>query len=164
VSVDAQDRVWIIHRPESLEPGELHATTTPKIAQCCAAAPPVLAFDQAGNLVAHWGGPGEGYDWPDANHGITVDSQGNVWLGSAGRGRGGGPVAHGQDVEIGGVESYHDNMVLKFDQQGKFLFQIGKPNSSKRSNDTANLRLPAKIFEDPKRARFTWRMVMAITA
>jgi len=41
--------------------------------------------------------------------------------------------------------------VLKFDKQGKFLLQIGKPNSSKGSNDTANLRLAAKIFEDPKR-------------
>jgi DNA-binding beta-propeller fold protein YncE len=151
VSVDAQDHVWIVHRPGSLEAGEMHATTNPAIAQCCAPAPPVLEFDQAGNLLAHWGGPGEGYDWPDANHGITVDSKGNVWLGSAGRGRGSGPVANGQDVQMGGVESYHDNMVLKFDKQGKFLLQIGKPNSSKGSNDTANLRLAAKIFEDPKR-------------
>ena len=36
VSVDAQDHVWIIHRAGSLEAGELHATTNPKIAQCCA--------------------------------------------------------------------------------------------------------------------------------
>ena len=32
VSVDAQDHVWIIHRGGSLEAGELHATTTPRIA------------------------------------------------------------------------------------------------------------------------------------
>jgi DNA-binding beta-propeller fold protein YncE len=152
VSVDAQDHVWIIHRPNSLEAGEQHASTTPQTAHCCAAAPPVLEFDQAGNLVGHWGGPGEGYDWPDANHGITVDSQRDVWIGGAGRGRGSGPVRNGQDVETGGVESYHDNMVLKFDSRGKFLFQIGKPNHSKGSNDTSNLRLPAKIFEDPKRS------------
>src|SRR5262245_59635946 len=42
VSVDAQDHVWIIHRAGSLEPGEVHATTNPPIAQCCAPAPPVL--------------------------------------------------------------------------------------------------------------------------
>ena len=41
-------------------------------------------------------------------------------------------------------------MVLKFTQAGKFLMQIGKPNSSKGSNDIANLRLPAKTFVDPK--------------
>jgi hypothetical protein len=84
VSVDAQDHVWIIHRAGSLEPGEVHATTNPPTAQCCAPAPPILEFDAAGNLVGHWGGPGSGYDWPDSNHGITVDYRGNVWIGGAG--------------------------------------------------------------------------------
>ena len=41
-------------------------------------------------------------------------------------------------------------MILKFTQDGKFLMQIGKPHSSKGSNDVANLRLPAKTFVDPK--------------
>src|SRR5919198_2423853 len=44
VSVDAQDHIWIIHRAGSLEPGEVHATTNPPIAQCCAPAPPILEF------------------------------------------------------------------------------------------------------------------------
>src|SRR5579862_1204936 len=86
VSVDAKDHVWIIHRAGSLEPGEVHATTTPQIAQCCAPAPPILEFDADGTLVGHWGGPGEGYDWPDSNHGVTVDYKGNVWIGGNGRG------------------------------------------------------------------------------
>src|SRR5262245_28578669 len=59
VSVDAQDHVWIIHRAGSLEAGELHATTTPQTAQCCAPAPPVLQFDQEGHLISSWGGPGQ---------------------------------------------------------------------------------------------------------
>ena len=59
VSVDAQDNVWIIHRQGSLEAGELHATTNPPIAMCCAPAPPVLEFDQDGNLLRHWGGTGK---------------------------------------------------------------------------------------------------------
>src|ERR1700719_2289252 len=87
VAVDAQDHVWIIHRQGSLEPGELHATTNPPIAQCCAPAPPVLEFDPEGNLLRHWGGPGNGYDWPNSNHGITIDYKGNVWIGGNGRGR-----------------------------------------------------------------------------
>src|SRR5262245_21826254 len=100
VSVDAQSHVWIIHRAGSLEPGEVHATTKPPIAMCCAAAPPVLQFDQEGNLISSWGGPGQGYDWPDSNHGVTVDYKGYVWIGgngvgtppggAAGRGQGGG--------------------------------------------------------------------------
>src|SRR3954452_20530662 len=141
VSVDAQDHVWIIHRAGSLEPGEVHATTTPPTAQCCAPAPPVLEFDAAGNLVGHWGGPGNGYDWPDSNHGITVDYRGNVWIGGNGRGSpppaappaaGRGQPAAGQnrqqdESQTGGTQSFNDNMVLKFTQDGKFLMQIGKP-------------------------------------
>ena len=163
VSVDAQDHVWIIHRAGSLEPGEVHATTTPPTSQCCAPAPPILEFDAAGNLIGHWGGPGQGYDWPDSNHGITLDYRGNVWIG--GNGRGAPPAGRGQPAagrgqpaagqnrqqeegQTGGTQSFNDNMVLKFTQDGKFLMQIGKPRSSKGSNDVANLRLPAKTFVD----------------
>jgi DNA-binding beta-propeller fold protein YncE len=165
--------VWIVHRAGSLEPGEVHATTSPPIAQCCAPASPVLEFDLAGNLVGHWGGPGEGYDWPDSNHGITVDYRGNVWIGGNGRGSsaastsaGSGPSrgSRGRSNETGtpaagqnrqqderqseAGASFNDNMVLKFTRDGKFLMQIGKPASSKGSNDIANLRLPAKTFID----------------
>jgi DNA-binding beta-propeller fold protein YncE len=149
VSVDAQDHVWIIHRAGSLEPGEVHATTKPPTAQCCAPAPPVLEFDQEGNLIRHWGGPGDGYNWPESNHGITVDYKGNVWIG--GNGRGGQPSATTDESQQGNTfQSFNDNMVLKFTQDGKFLLQIGKPKSSKGSNDVENLRLPAKTFVDPK--------------
>jgi len=160
VSVDAQDHVWIIHRAGSLEPGEQHATTTPQTAQCCAPAPPVLEFDQDGNLIGHWGGPGQGYDWPDSNHGITVDYKGNVWIGGNGRGtppggRGAGRGGRGRGEQVldesqtAGVQGYfNDSMVLKFTQSGQFLMQIGKPGQSKGSNDTENLRLPAKLFID----------------
>jgi DNA-binding beta-propeller fold protein YncE len=135
VSADAEDHIWIIHRPGSLEPGEVHATTNPPIAECCAPAPPILEFDQVGNLLRHWGGPGAGFDWPHANHGITIDYKGNVWIGGANR----TPEAGAQD-----------DSVLKFTKDGKFLMQIGKPGQSKGSNDTENLRQPAKTFIDPK--------------
>jgi DNA-binding beta-propeller fold protein YncE len=150
VSVDAQDNVWIIHRQGSLEAGEMHATTNPPIAMCCAPAPPVLEFDQAGNLLHHWGGPGKGYDWPDSNHGITIDYKGNVWIGGNGRGKQASKPADGAPDEsaASATASYQDNQVLKFTQDGQFLMQIGKPRSSKGSNDVENLRLPAKTFID----------------
>src|ERR1700676_2289959 len=97
VSADSDDHIWIIHRPNTLDPGERHATTTPPISHCCASAPPVLEFDEAGNLLRHWGGPGQGYDWPNSNHGITIDYKGNVWIGGNGRGpQGGGGDNEGQ--------------------------------------------------------------------
>src|SRR6266446_7234909 len=48
VTVDSQDHIWIIHRAGTLEPGEVHATTSPRIAQCCAPAPPILQFNEEG--------------------------------------------------------------------------------------------------------------------
>ena len=167
VSVDAQDHVWIIHRAGSLEPGEVHATTNPQTAQCCAPAPPILEFDPDGTLVGHWGGKGNGYDWPESNHGITIDYKGNVWIGGNGRGQPPGEGRQGRSTnaargsgqgrgqttldesQTGGVQGYfNDSMVLKFTRSGQFLMQIGKPGQSKGSNDTENLRLPAKTFID----------------
>jgi hypothetical protein len=145
VTVDADDHLWIIHRPASLEATETHAAANPPIAHCCAPAPPVLEFDQAGNLLRHWGGPGEGYDWPLSNHGVTVDYKGNIWIGGNSR----DPMP-GTTPVAGAFQSFHDDMILKFTRDGKFLMQIGKPRRSKGSNDLENLRLPAKLTIDPK--------------
>ena len=153
VSVDAQDHVWIIHRPGSLEAGEQHATGNPPIAQCCAPAPPILEFDQAGNLLRHWGGPGPGYDWPVSNHGITVDYKGNVWIGGNGRAADSGRGAQwaAPTKPTGGVSSFDDNMVLKFTQDGKFLHADRQARTAaKAAMMWTNLRLPAKTFVDPK--------------
>jgi DNA-binding beta-propeller fold protein YncE len=168
VSVDSNDHIWIIHRGAALERMETYAAANPPAAECCSPAPPVLEFNEAGDLIGHWGGPAEGYDWPDSNHGITVDFKGNVWIGGNGRG---GPPAAGRGTaaapaaaapaggdaaflplpgRAGATAPYHDNMILKFTQQGKFLLQIGKPGQSKGSNDIDNLKGPAKLFIDPK--------------
>ena len=167
VSVDSRDHVWIIHRGGSLERMETYAAANPVASECCSAAPPVLEFDPEGNLVGHWGGPGDGYDWPDSNHGITVDFKGNVWIGGNGRGTPAaarGPEEGGAAAGAGAAKQakgggrggpsgpplYHDSMVLKFTQSGKFLMQIGKLGQSKGSNDIENLGLPAKTFVDSK--------------
>jgi hypothetical protein len=149
VAVDAKDHIWIIHREGSLEAKEKYATWTPPASGCCAPAPPILEFNEAGDLVGHWGGPGAGYEWPASNHGIDVDYKGNVWIG--GNGRGQQPAALPADeAKMGGAGPVHDSMVLKFTQSGKFLMQIGTANKGKGSNDPENLRLPAKTIVDPK--------------
>jgi DNA-binding beta-propeller fold protein YncE len=128
VSVDAQDHVWILHRPQSVDDNFKAADADPPIGACCKVAPPVLVFDQAGTLLASWGGPGPGYEWPASNHGITADSQGNVWIG-------------------GNDES--DTQVLKFTAAGKFVLQVGRHGVHNGSNDTQNFWRAAKLFEDP---------------
>jgi DNA-binding beta-propeller fold protein YncE len=146
LTVDDRDHVWIIHRGN--DPNNLDRTeyATPpgsgRVSECCDPAPPVLEFDGEGNLVGHWGGPGEGYEWPQSNHGIAVDHKGNVWIGG-----------NGQD----------DAHVLKFTRSGKFIAQYGKsgfhraaswtkekPVYEGHSNDMDNFGRVAKIFIDPK--------------
>ncbi|HLH38698.1 MAG TPA: hypothetical protein VKX39_06085 [Bryobacteraceae bacterium] len=174
VSVDAQDHIWIIHRQGSLEAMEDYAAPNPPgakrkrgvvEAECCAPAPPVLEFDEEGNLLKSWGGEdGDGYVWPAQNHGITVDYKGNVWIGGNGARKNmppdevgfAGGAGKGGDKKGGGRRGpgdpplYHDSMIIKFTQDGKFLMQIGKAGQSHGSNDTNNLGLPAKILVDPK--------------
>jgi len=153
VHVDAQDHIWIIHSAAALEPKETYLDR--KETECCAAAPPVLEFDEDGNMIASWGGPGQGYDWPLRNHGITVDYKGNVWIGGNGRGTPPKGAAVPASAKAGakqdesmGAGYFADNMVLKFTQSGKFLMQIGKPGQSKGSNDPNNLKGPAKLLVD----------------
>jgi DNA-binding beta-propeller fold protein YncE len=129
VSVDDKDNVWIIHRPDTLSPAEAAADQNPATGTCCLKAPPVLEFDPAGNLIGHWGGPGPGYEWPESNHGITIDYKGNVWIGGNGQ---------------------NDAQILKFTQDGKFLAQFGHEGKNGGSNDTENFGRAAKIFVDPK--------------
>jgi len=150
VSVDAQDHIWIIHRGGSLERMENYLAANPPASECCMAAPPVLEFDEEGTLIGHWGGPGQGYDWPASNHGITVDYKGNVWIGGNGRGAAVAPPTQAAALNESqpGGGPFNDNMVLKFTQDGKFLMQIGHPGQSKGSNDLDNLKGPAKMFVD----------------
>jgi hypothetical protein len=129
LTIDSQDHVWIVHRDNLLGANESAASQNPPTASCCVKAPPVLEFDPAGTIVGHWGGPGEGYDWPSSNHGITIDHKGNVWIGAN----------EGTDAHV-----------LKFTRDGRFLVQFGKPGQSKGSNDTENFGRPAKIFVDAK--------------
>jgi DNA-binding beta-propeller fold protein YncE len=110
VTVDSRDHVFVIHRQATLNPlTEVSAATKPPTAlECCVPAPPVLEFDPEGNLVGHWGGPGAGYDWPESNHGITIDPMDNLWIGGNGQG---------------------DSHILKFTRDGEFLKQFGHPGA-----------------------------------
>lgn len=130
VWVDDEDDIWIIHRSsDTLHNNEKSMELDPVVASCCQGAPPILEFDQEGNLLSAWGGPGEGFDWPSSNHGVHVDHEGNVWIGG------------------NGAEDAH---ILKFTQDGEFLLQVGSPGGNAGSNDTENFGRVAKIWVDPE--------------
>src|SRR5947207_1713791 len=128
VGVDSRDHVYIIHRgAATLDRKEIYAAQDPPMSDCCNAAPPVLEFDAEGNLVKGWGGPGEGYEWPESNHGITPDSKGNLWIGG-----------NGTD----------DGHILVFTREGKFVKQFGFAYASAGSNDDWAFNKVAKVFLD----------------
>jgi DNA-binding beta-propeller fold protein YncE len=124
-AVDAQDNVWLLHRPRTLKPE-----------QAAMAAPPVMVFDPAGNNIKAWGGAGSGFDWPEREHGIHIDYKGFVWLGGNSCPTNGLP----------GLKPVADDQLLKFTQDGKFVMQIGRSNQSKGNADTANLHRPADVW------------------
>jgi DNA-binding beta-propeller fold protein YncE len=132
LDVDAQDHVWIIQRPWSLNDDEKARNPD---AVCCTAAPPVMEFDANGNYLQGWGGDGPGFEWPKDEHTIHVDYKGNVWISSAG-----GPR----------LRERTENQILKFTQAGKFLLQVGHRGQSKGSLDTNNFNNAADIDVYPK--------------
>jgi hypothetical protein len=127
VWVSNDDHVWAFHRPMSLSDRELGAIQDPPINKCCYPMPPVVEFDPDGNVVNAWGGPGEGYDWFQNEHGVHVDGEDFVWLGGNGE---------------------NDHHILKFTRDGEFVLQIGTPGASQGSNDTENLNRPADVSVD----------------
>lgn len=122
VAVDAQDHVWIVHRPLTLD-----ARQRGEDGMCCVPAPPVIEFASDGTVLRSWGGPGEGFEWPENEHGIYVDGDNDVWVG------GNGPS---------------DAQILKFTGDGEFLLQIGRSGQSDGSNDTEDLGRPAGMVVD----------------
>jgi DNA-binding beta-propeller fold protein YncE len=127
-AVDAKDDVWLLHRPRTLKP-----------ADAAMAAPPVIVFDTAGNFIKAWGGAGNGYEWPEREHGIHLDYKGFVWLGGNNCPTNGLP----------GLKPVADDQLLKFTQEGKFVMQIGHSNRSKGNADTENLHRAADVWVHP---------------
>ena len=129
VFVDSQDHVWITHLPETLTEEELYEEQKPPMGTCCKAAPVVIELDQNGKVVEGWGtGDKENpTDWPRNPHGIFVDHNDFVWVGT-----------------------HMHHRVMKFTRQGKLVMTIGQYDKNAGSNDTTLLGGPSGIWVDPK--------------
>jgi hypothetical protein len=127
IAIDSRNgHVWAVHRPASLLADEWDPKTSkPVTHRCCVSMPTVAEFDAQGKFLRGWGPTGTGFDWPKVEHGIYVDDQGNVWVGG---------------------NSTGDNQILKFNQDGKFLLQIGRAGASEGSNSTTQLGQPANMI------------------
>ena len=129
IAIDEQGDAWVLHRPRTLKPED-----------AARAAPPVLAFDPAGNFIKAWGGAGSGYEWIEREHGIYIDPKGFVWIG--------GNNCPG--LNLPGLKPVADDQLLKFTQDGKFVLQIGHSNQSKGNADTANVHRAADAWVYPQ--------------
>jgi DNA-binding beta-propeller fold protein YncE len=122
LATDDQDHIWLVHRPRTVVEADRDR-----------AAPAVLEFDASGTFVQGWGGPeyvaSQEFEWPDTEHGIHVDYQGNVWITGSGNG---------------------DHQILKFTRDGRFLLQIGKRGASRGNTDTQNLNQAADVYVHPE--------------
>lgn len=123
IAAASDGHIWVLHRPRSIPEDQRGR-----------AAPPVLEFDASGRLLASWGGPGDGYDWPEREHGIWVDSENFVWI--SGNGGWPRPAAGGST----------DDMILKFTRGGDLVMQIGKRGEARGNADTVNVHQPADMF------------------
>ena len=129
VFVDAKQHIWVTHLPETLTEEETSVEQKPPIGTCCVAAPPVIEFDPQGKVVQGWGqGPmNDTSAWPRNPHGIFVDHNDFVWIGT-----------------------YMHHRVMKFTRDGKRVMTIGQYDKNAGSNDTTLLGGPAGIWVDPK--------------
>lgn len=129
VFVDAKQHVWITHLPETLTEEELYEVQEPPMGTCCRPAPPVLELDAEGKLVQGWGqgSMDDTSDWPRNPHGIFVDHNDFVWIGT-----------------------FRHHRVQKFTRDGKLVMTIGEYDKNAGSNDTTLLGGPAGIWVDPK--------------
>jgi len=128
IAVDSRDHIYIVHRNQDNNFATQEIGLDNGVAECCTAAPPIIEFDPAGNVVNAWGGPGEGYTWPDSNHGLEIAPNGNIWIGGN-----------------GGADSH----ILVFSAEGDFVREIGLPGEPVDSNSTTHFNKVAEIAIDP---------------
>ena len=129
VYVDSRQHVWVTHLPETLTEEELGLVQKPPLGECCQAAPSVIAFDPQGKVVGSFGDGSkeDASQWPRNPHGIFVDHNNFVWVGT-----------------------HMHHRVMKFTREGKHILTIGTLDKNAGSNDTTLLGGPAGIWVDPK--------------
>ena len=127
VFVDDRDHVWITHLHETLTPEEIAAVQDPPLGECCVPAPVVIEIDPDGNLVQGWGDPStqDVSEFPRNSHGLFIDHNGFVWIGT-----------------------YRHHRVMKFTRDGQHLMTLGRYDENGGNGNTELLGGPAGIWVD----------------
>ena len=121
VACDKHDNVWVLQRPYTAYADQ-------------PTGPSVMEFDSKGNYLQGWGGKdwgqGKGFNWPEEEHGISIDDQDHVWI----------------------TGNWNDDQIYKFSTDGKLIKQFGNSAGAfKKTNaDTSNFWMPAAAVLYPK--------------
>lgn len=125
VFVDGRDHVWVTHLPETLTPEEIAAAQDPPMGECCRTAPVVIELDPDGYVVQGWGDPTAQpvEEFPRNAHGVFVDDEDNVWVGT-----------------------YRHHRVMKFTRTGELLLTLGEYDVTGGSSARTLLGGPAGMW------------------
>ena len=169
VDVDAEDNVWILQRPRTLLHGHEDDASYPiPESECCVPAPAVIVFNQAGDVITSWGGPGSEYEWPQfrgqSSMATDIIREGTVPPGRVGqrtRQVTGPPLdypwpesEHTLTLDSNGYVWIGNNggsHVLQMTRDGTFVRAFGRAGASRAergSNMTDTLNRPAGITVD----------------
>ena len=159
IQVTKDDHVWVAQRPSSVN-GLIENYALEGLGDCCAPAPPVIEFDQDGNVVQAWGAihaivrdakslaanpyqPGPGKDllvgkqvsgpYPD---GVWPLSEHAIF------------VDYKNNVWL--TSQQNPSQVVKFTHDGKFIKQFGQGKEATSSLDINNFAGPTSVYVDPE--------------
>jgi DNA-binding beta-propeller fold protein YncE len=122
--VDAQDHVFTVNRGD-LSPKEKKNATT---------SPPIIEFNQSGDVVKSWGS----YEtFPARPHGCFVDYEGNIW------------IAGNEDAIVQKYTHDGGKMLLQIGTKGKFDTSDNTMSGAPMNSSHTLLNLPSSIAVDP---------------
>jgi DNA-binding beta-propeller fold protein YncE len=126
IYVDADDHVWLLHRPERITDEDMMAAAASGDPDCCEKAPPLIEVDPDGSIVATYGTIDRSENWPYFPHGVFVDHNDFVWVGNA---------------------PHHT--IMKFTRSGEHQFTIGTFDQTAGSHSTDLLGGAADFWVNP---------------
>jgi len=169
VDVDEEDNIWILQRPRTLLHGHEDDAAYPiPESECCVPAPSVIVFDQAGDVIRAWGGPGAEYEWP-LFRGQSSNATDVIPEGAAAGGRAPQRTQYGSGLALDypWPESEHTlvldrtghvwignnggSHLVQLTRDGEFVRTFGRAGASRAelgSNITDTLNRPAGITVD----------------
>ncbi|HEV7512100.1 MAG TPA: hypothetical protein VGO27_10395 [Candidatus Acidoferrum sp.] len=122
--VDAQDHVFIVNR------GDL----TPKEKKNAKVSPPIIEFNQSGEIVNSWGN----YEtFPTRPHGCFVDYEGNIW------------IAGNEDAVVQKYTHDGSKLLLQIGTKGQFDTSDGTMAGAAMNSSHTLLNLPSSVAVDP---------------